>query len=89
LGNPCSARAGSEWYFPSAPEPVVKVRSVFMVGEWDGEMWIPCRVMKSCNNQRLLEDLAMSMTAPGQAMRGSELSKADTRFYPPRLGMPR
>ena len=34
LGKPCSARAGSEWKFPWVPEPVVKVRSVFMDGSW-------------------------------------------------------
>jgi threonine efflux protein len=31
FGKPCSARAGSEWSLPSEPEPVVKVRSVFML----------------------------------------------------------
>ena len=30
FGKPCSARAGREWNFPSAPEPVVKVRRVFI-----------------------------------------------------------
>jgi hypothetical protein len=35
FGKPCSARAGSEWKFPCAPEPVVKVRSVFM----NGSLW--------------------------------------------------
>ena len=42
LGKPCSARAGSEWKFPEVPEPVVKVRSVFMNGSVEKWMVAAC-----------------------------------------------